>query len=115
MHAGILQRSEYLGRDHVARDADDEQFAAAGVENQFRRHARIAAAEDGRVWPLAPGERGEHFLLNGWEPRFALEEALVAGDQTLERFVGGVRGRWMCTHWLIDRGATGRGSCRPHG
>ena len=44
------------------RDADDEELAKAGIENQFGRHPRIAAAQDGRVGMLAFCEIGEDFL-----------------------------------------------------
>ena len=93
MHSRVLQRPHHLGRDHIARDPNDEQLAEAGVEDQFRRHPGIAAPEDGRVRALTLGERGEDLLLNGREPRFASDETLVAGDQTRKRLVGRVRRR----------------------
>ena len=98
MHSRVLQRPHHLGRDHVARDPNDEQLAEAGVEDQFRRHPGIAAPEDGRVRALALGERGEDLLLNGREARFASDETLVAGDQTRERLVGRVGGRRVHAH-----------------
>ncbi len=84
------------GEITIARDPDDEQLAETGIENQFGRHARIAAPDDGRVRMLTLGERGEQFLLNGRKPRFATDETLVAGDETRKRLVGGHEGLATC-------------------
>ena len=73
--------AHHFRRDHVAGDAHDEQLAEARVEHQFRRHARVAAAEDGGVRALALGEIGEHFLLHGGEARRRRDEALVAATR----------------------------------
>ncbi len=65
----------------------DEQLAEAGVEDQFGRDARIAAAENGRVRTLARGETGQDLLLDGGEARLAAYESLVARDQTRQGLV----------------------------
>ena len=92
MNSRVLQRPHHLGRDHIARDPNDEQLAEAGVEDQFRRYPGIAAPKNGRVRPLTPGEGGEDLLLNGREPRFAAHETLVAGNQTRKCLLGCVLG-----------------------
>ena len=84
------KRPHHLGRDDIARDTNDEQLAETGVEDQFGRHAGIAASEDGRVRALTLGECGEDLLLHGRKARFAADEAVVAGDQARERLVGRV-------------------------
>ena len=55
--AGVLERSGHLGREDVAGQPHDEELAEAGVEEQLRRHARVAAAEDGGVGVLLLRER----------------------------------------------------------
>ena len=49
--------------DHVAGHADDEQLAEAGVEDEFGRHARVAAADDGGVRALTHRQLGQDLLL----------------------------------------------------
>jgi len=49
-------------------------LAKPGIEDQLRRHARIAAAQDRRVGMLPPREVGEDFLLHGREARGAGDE-----------------------------------------
>jgi hypothetical protein len=39
MGGGVLDAAHHRGPDHVAGDADDEQFAEAGVEDELGRHA----------------------------------------------------------------------------
>jgi hypothetical protein len=68
---GVLQGTQDRGTQHVAGDADDEQFAEAGIEYQFRRHPAVAAAEDGGVGLLAPGQFRQNFLLHGRKARLA--------------------------------------------
>lgn len=88
MHARVLQRAHHFGRDDVAGDAHDEELAEAGIEHQLRRHARVAAAEDGRVGTLALGELGQQLLLHGRETGTTANESLVSCDQARERFLG---------------------------
>jgi hypothetical protein len=65
----VLDRPHLVDVRDVARDADDEQVADAGVEHELDRHAAVGAREDGRdgmlrigvgVTPavLVPGEDG---------------------------------------------------------
>jgi hypothetical protein len=93
MNSRVLQRPHHLGRDHIARDPNDEQLAEAGVEDQFRRHSGIAAPKNGRVRALTLAKGGEDLLLNGREPRFAPDETLVAGNEPRKRLLGRVRRR----------------------
>jgi hypothetical protein len=87
VHGGVLQRAHDLGRDHVARDAHDEQLAEVRVEQKLGRHARIAAADDGGVGLLLLGELGEDFLLYRREARAPVQEALISRLQTRQRLV----------------------------
>jgi hypothetical protein len=73
-------------RNDVARDADDEQIAEALIENNFRRHTRVRAAEDDRerFLPLR-----ELVAPRGADARIALalgHEAPIALAQQVERF-----------------------------
>src|SRR5262249_48123511 len=54
-------------------------------------HARVAAAEDRRVGPLALRQRGEDLLPHGREPRAAADEARIAGSQPRKRLRSGQR------------------------
>ena len=51
-----LDAADLRRRDDVAGDADDEQIAEPLVEHDFRRHARIGAAEDDGERLLAGGD-----------------------------------------------------------
>src|SRR5262249_31837734 len=81
VHAGILQAAGGLWRERVAGDADDEEFTEAGVKEQFRWDARIAAAEDRGIRALLPREFGEDFLLHRRKSRLTAQEATIAFDQ----------------------------------
>ena len=87
MGRGVLQGSQNGGPEHVARHADDEQFAERGIEHQFRRDSAVAAAEDGGVGLLALGQLGQDVLLHGGEPGLSRQEALVAFLQTHQRLI----------------------------
>src|SRR5262245_44761858 len=89
VRAGVLQRAGDLLAQHVAGDADDEELAQARVEDPFGRHARVAAAEDGRPGLLAPGEVGEGLAAEGGGARLTPEEALVSVDEALQGLLGG--------------------------
>jgi hypothetical protein len=52
VHSGVLQGTHDFGRNHVAGDSYDKQLAETGVEYEFRRHSRIAAAKYRRVRTL---------------------------------------------------------------
>ena len=79
-----LQAPATSGREDVARDPNDEEFAKAGVENQFGGNSRIAAAQNGGVGMLAFGEVGEDLLLHRGESRGAGEETLVSGFKAFD-------------------------------
>ena len=66
-----LDAADLRRRDDIAGDADDEQIAEPLVEHDFRRHARVGAAED-------DGER----LLAGSDLRAArfARQRIVAAD-----------------------------------
>ena len=53
--------------DDIAGDANHEQLAEAGVEDELRGNARIAAADDGGVGTLPLRELRQDFLLHGRE------------------------------------------------
>ena len=93
MHCRVLERAHHLRRDDVAGHAHDEELAESGVEQELWRHARVAAADDGGVGMLAPGEVGQDLFLHRRKPGLAAEEALVAGDEAQQRFIGRVAGR----------------------
>ena len=88
---GVGDAADHVGRDDVPRHADHEQVAETLVEDQLRRHARVAAGQDRRERLLA--------LLEMFAPRrglvgmpyATLGEPLVSFLQPLES-LGGVRG-----------------------
>ena len=98
MAPGVLQAPCDFRRHHIPRDADDEQLAKTRFEDQLRRHARIAAAQDRRVGMLPPREVGEDFLLHGREARGAGDEAFVSGLEAVECLVGRERGFGVRAH-----------------
>ena len=63
MQAGVLQRPQDRRPEHVASDADDEQLAETGVENEFGRYPAVAATENRDVRLLPLGQFGQHLLL----------------------------------------------------
>src|SRR5436189_6350416 len=87
MDPGVLQCAQHFSRDHVARDAHDEQLPETGIEHQFGRHARITAPEDRRVRTLCFRELREYFLLDSRKTRLPTNEALVPRDESSKRFV----------------------------
>ena len=60
VRARVLEAAPDFRRHNVARHTNDEQVAEFRIENQLRRHPRVAAAEDGRKRALALDEIGEH-------------------------------------------------------
>src|SRR5215471_3068641 len=81
VRAGILETAHDLGGDDVAGDADDEQLAKIGIEDQFRRDARIAAAKNGCEGPLSSCQVSQSFFAYRREARFTAEKAFVAFDE----------------------------------
>jgi hypothetical protein len=73
MDSSVLQRSGDFRREQVAGDPDDEQLAEVGVEEQLRRHPRVAAADDSRERVLGPGQIRRHVLLDDRETRLAAQ------------------------------------------
>jgi hypothetical protein len=59
------------------------------VEHQLRRHARVAAADDGGEGLLLLRQLGEDFLPDGGKAGAAAQEALVAGFQPGQCFLCG--------------------------
>ena len=98
VHRRVLQRAHDFRRNHVARDAHDEELAEVRVEHQLRRHARIAAADDGGVGLLLLRQLGKDFLFHGGKARPAGDEALVAADQASQGLVRRRAGSVIGTH-----------------
>ena len=84
----VLQAGGDFRRQDISRDADDEQFTEAGIEDQFRRHSGIAATQDRGVGMLPFRELGQDFLLHRGESRSAGDKSFVACLESLQRFVG---------------------------
>jgi len=78
----------------------DEQFAEAGIENQFGRDTRVAAAENRGARVLALCKVRQDFLLDRREARLAPYEPFVAGCQPCERFVSRVSGFGNLRHLI---------------
>jgi hypothetical protein len=78
MAAGVLQTARHFRRHDIPGDADDEQFTESRIENQFRRHSRIAATQDGRIRMLALREIGDDFPLDCRKSRVAGDESFPA-------------------------------------
>ena len=70
-----------IGRHEVGDVAHDKELAGAGVENDFRRHPGIAAADNHDFRPLPGFGQGSVTFLFGSEPPAA--EIAVALDQAL--------------------------------
>ena len=94
----IAQRARSALGDLDESVANDEQLAEAGVKDQLRRHAGVAAAENRRVRVLSSCELREHFLLNRGEARLSAHETIVAGFQACQQFVGGEATFGVCAH-----------------
>jgi hypothetical protein len=47
MHCCVLEGSRHLRRDDIPGEPHHEQLAEPGVEQELRRHPRVAASEDG--------------------------------------------------------------------
>ena len=88
MTARILQAARDLRREHISRDADDEQLAEAGIENQLRRYPRITATQDRGIGTLSLCEFSENFFLHRGKSRPAGDKPRVALFQALQGFVG---------------------------
>lgn len=88
MRSRILETTHHFRRDHVPGDAYDEQLSKVGVEDQFGRHARVTAAQDGRERLLAFGQVGKCFFAHSGKTSLAAFKPLVAFDQFLQSLVG---------------------------
>jgi hypothetical protein len=53
MSAGVMETGHDFGGNDVTGDADDEEFAQIGIEDQLGRDPRVAAAENRGVGVLA--------------------------------------------------------------
>jgi hypothetical protein len=100
MASGVLQAARYFRRHDIPGDADDEQFAESSIENQLRRHSRIAATEDGRIRMLALCEIGDDFPLHCRKSRLADDESFVPCFEAQQGFVGWQREFLVRTHTL---------------
>src|SRR5262245_45430332 len=85
MRKCILERAKYRIPQYVSSDPYDEEFAEAGVEDQFRRHATVAATKHGGIRMLPLGKVCKDFLLHRRKPRLTTDESVVAFLQSLER------------------------------
>ena len=88
MAARVLQAPRDFRRYHISRDADDEQLAKAGVEDQLGWHPGVAATEDGGIRMLALKEICEDLLLHGRESRGPGDESFIARFEAQQCFVG---------------------------
>jgi hypothetical protein len=88
MAARVLQAPRDFRRDHISRDADDEQLTKSGVEDQLGWHPGVAATEDGGVRVLALKEICEDLLLHGGESRRPGDESFIARFEAQQCFVG---------------------------
>src|SRR6476469_4475276 len=52
---GVVQATEHLGAQSIARDTEHEQVVRSFVEYQLDRHPGVGAAEDGRERALTGG------------------------------------------------------------
>ena len=100
VHACILQCAHDFGRNYVARHAHDEQLSEARVEQEFRRYARVATADNGRIGALTLGQLSENLLLHGRESGLPVNEAFVARNELSQRFFCGIGPRDLlgCRH-----------------
>src|SRR4030095_5350336 len=69
----ILQTPSDFRRQDISRDADDEQLAESGVENQLRRYSGITATQDRRIGVLPLCEISEDLLLHRGKSRRACD------------------------------------------
>ena len=101
---GVFDAAQGVLAREIAGDADDKQIADMLVEDQFRRGARVRAADDDGKGVLGLGGLGPPdgfgFAVGG----FAADEALVAG---LEDGQGGVRADGL--DWLGGEESGGGG------
>jgi hypothetical protein len=84
----ILQTPRDFQREHISCDADNEQLAESGVEDQLGRHARIAATQDGGIGMLPLGKISENFLLHRWKSRRPGDKSRVPCFQALQGVLG---------------------------
>jgi hypothetical protein len=83
---GVLETSDHVGGDDVARDANDEEVAEALVEDELGRDSGIAAGENRGEWllrMLEMGAPGGRFMS---VTHLSVYEALVSLFQSGERF-----------------------------
>src|SRR6187402_2175529 len=84
----ILQTPPNFRREDISRDANDEQLAEPGIENQLWRYPRITATQDGGIGILPLGEFSENFLLHRWKSRRPGDKSRVPRFQALQGVVG---------------------------
>jgi len=98
----ILDAAGDIRRDDVASDPDHEQVAETLIEDQFRRHARIAATQDDGEGVLAAAQSRESLLGDVAVFCFATDESLISFDQALKRLLRRV---WSHCAGIVIRGS----------
>ena len=88
MPSRILQTSPNFRREDISRDADDEQLAKPGIENQLWRYPRIAATQDRRIGMLPLGKISEDLLLHGRKSRRPGDKSRIPRFQELQGVLG---------------------------
>ena len=83
MGARILKAARDLGRENVSGNPDDEELSQNRVEDEFWRHTRVRAAENGREGPLAFRQPFQLIRQYVFETRAAGPETLVSLDEKL--------------------------------
>jgi hypothetical protein len=79
----VRQPARIIGRHKVGDVANDENFARMAVENHFRRDARIAAADQHDVRPLAGG--GQPLEAAAFQRQAGLDEGPIAFGQSIRQ------------------------------
>ena len=87
VRARVLEAARDLRRHNVTRYTNDEQVAESRVENQLRRHPRVAATENDGKRMLALDEIGEYLDGRLRKARLTPQKARVAFHQARERLV----------------------------
>ena len=87
VRARVLEAAPDLGRHNVTRYTNDEQVAEFRIENQLRRHPRVAATENDCKRVLAFDEIGEYLDRRLRKAPLTPQKARVAFHQARERLV----------------------------
>src|SRR6476469_5699130 len=82
----VLKAARDLGRENVSGNPDYEELSQDRVENEFWRHARVRAAQNGREGPLAFRKPFQLIRQYVFETRAAGPKTLVSLDEKLLGF-----------------------------